>query len=484
MTEKQLRKADSMVLPTALVVMIGIFLNVLGMAATGGGTMKLYVVLAVSLFGVIVDVIVYNKFKGTTLCGQVMPIVAAVVYLVMVIFVDAVFFYMLVAAIYVIDMAYLEFKRIVRSAVMTVPVFTIKSLYLSKQGLVSPTEAGTTIVILMFVLVSVLVITKIWGIFNKENMETVSEGADKQKAAADRMTRVSENIVTHFDEANGYVTELTEAIDTSNVSMKNIASSIECTTLAIQKQSQMCQDIQDNTQNAKEQTDIMVEASGRALEEVSQGAKAMVELHSQAQNVEKDNKETVAYVVALNERTKEVENILSTIVNISFQTNLLALNASIEAARAGEAGKGFAVVADEIRELSEQTKNATENITEILMELNKDVESVTVSINHSVATMGQQNALIEETKGKFDAIEGGVNELITVIHSFKKVINDITDSAEAIANGITGVFSNCEEVTAASSEGTQMMTSAVEDMGKVTASLTNIYHLAKELKNE
>ena len=484
MTEKQLRKADSMVLPTALVVMIGIFLNVLGMAATGGGTMKLYVVLAVSLFGVIVDVIVYNKFKGTTLCGQVMPIVAAVVYLVMVIFVDAVFFYMLVAAIYVIDMAYLEFKRIVRSAVMTVPVFTIKSLYLSKQGLVSPTEAGTTIVILMFVLVSVLVITKIWGIFNKENMETVSEGADKQKAAADRMTRVSENIVTHFDEANGYVTELTEAIDTSNVSMKNIASSIECTTLAIQKQSQMCQDIQDNTQNAKEQTDIMVEASGRALEEVSQGAKAMVELHSQAQNVEKDNKETVAYVVALNERTKEVENILSTIVNISSQTNLLALNASIEAARAGEAGKGFAVVADEIRELSEQTKNATENITEILMELNKDVESVTVSINHSVATMGQQNALIEETKGKFDAIEGGVNELITVIHSFKKVINDITDSAEAIANGITGVFSNCEEVTAASSEGTQMMTSAVEDMGKVTASLTNIYHLAKELKNE
>lgn len=484
MTEKQLRKADSMVLPTALVVMIGIFLNVLGMVATGGGTMKLYVVLAVSLFGVIVDVIVYNKFKGTTLCGQVMPIVAAVVYLVMVIFVDAVFFYMLVAAIYVIDMAYLEFKRIVRSAVMTVPVFTIKSLYLSKQGVVSPTEAGTTIVILMFVLVSVLVITKIWGIFNKENMETVSEGADKQKAAADRMTRVSENIVTHFDEANGYVTELTEAIDTSNVSMKNIASSIECTTLAIQKQSQMCQDIQDNTQNAKEQTDIMVEASGRALEEVSQGAKAMVELHSQAQNVEKDNKETVAYVVALNERTKEVENILSTIVNISSQTNLLALNASIEAARAGEAGKGFAVVADEIRELSEQTKNATENITEILMELNKDVESVTVSINHSVATMGQQNALIEETKGKFDAIEGGVNELITVIHSFKKVINDITDSAEAIANGITGVFSNCEEVTAASSEGTQMMTSAVEDMGKVTASLTNIYHLAKELKNE
>lgn len=104
-----------------------------------------------------------------------------------------------------------------------------------------------------------------------------------------------------------------------------IAASIESTTAAIQEQSQRCQSIQDNTHNAKEQTDIMVEASRRVLEEVSQGAKAMEELHSQAQNVEKDNKETVAYVVALNEGTKEAENILSTIVNISSQTNLLAL---------------------------------------------------------------------------------------------------------------------------------------------------------------
>lgn len=484
MTEKQYRKADSMVFPTVLVIMVGIFLNMLGMVATGGGTVKIYAVIAASVVGILVDIIVYCKFKGTRLCGWVLPLVAAVVYTIMVICVDALFFYILAAAIFIIDMAYLEFKRIVISGIVTMPAFIVRTLLLSSKGVATPTEAGTTIVIMAFILISVLVITKIWIIFNKENIAIVKEGADRQKAVADRITQVSENIVTQFDDANGYVRELTAAIDTSNSSMQNIASSVESTARAVQEQSQMCQDIQNNAENAKEQTEIMVAASSKALDNVSQGVKAMVELHNHAKVVEKDNTETVAYVEALNERTKQVANILSTIMNISSQTNLLALNASIEAARAGEAGKGFAVVADEIRNLSEQTKEATENITNILTELNQDVESVTTSINHSVEAVEQQNSLIEGAKDKFDAIDVGVNELMNVIQGFQKVIGDITDSAGVIADGITGLSTNSEEVAATSNEGTQLMTKAVDDMGRVNASLTNIYHLAQTLQNE
>ncbi|MBQ8592048.1 MAG: chemotaxis protein [Lachnospiraceae bacterium] len=484
MTEKQYRKADSMVLPIVIVVMAGIFLNMLGMIATGAASTKLYIVTVASIVGIVVDIIVYCKMKGSRLCGVIMPMVAVAVYLVMVFCVDALFFYILVAAIFVIEMAYLDYGRIVLTGVITIPVFVMKAMMLSKKGLASMTDVGTTIVIMLFVFISVLVITKIWITFNKENIEIVKEGADKQKEANERMTHVSENIIAYFDEANGYVQELTTAIDTSNASMQNIASSIENTAQAIQEQSQMCQDIQDNTQNAKAQTDVMVSASSKALEDVSHGAKAMEELHNHAQNVEKENKETVEYVEALNERTKKVANILSTIVNISSQTNLLALNASIEAARAGEAGKGFAVVADEIRELSEQTQKATENITAILTELNQDVTSVTTSINHSVEVVGEQNRLIEETKGKFDAIDQGVNELISVIQSFKQVIDDITESAGVIADGITGLSANSEEVAAVSNEGTQLMTKAVENMDKVNVTLANIYQIAQELRVE
>ena len=186
----------------------------------------------------------------------------------------------------------------------------------------------------------------------------------------------------------------------------------------------------------------------------------------------------------INATSKEIEKIIGAIEDIASQTNLLALNASIEAARAGEAGKGFAVVAEEIRVLSEQTKDATENITAILNDLNKDVESVTSSIGHSVEAVDQQNHLIEETRDNFEAIDSGVNELMAVINNFKQVIDEITDSAGLIADGITGLSANSQEVAAVSNEGTQVMTKAVDHMDKVNDALANIYNLAQELKNE
>ena len=484
MTEKQYRKADARVLPTVMAVMAGIFLNVLGMVATQGGTGKLYATMIACAIGMVVDLVVYKRTKGSRKCGLVMLSVAAFAYTVMVVCVDVMYFYTLVAAIYIINMAYLEVKRLIVFAAIMFPLFAGKCIYLMTQGMATSTEAGTTMIIMIFIMATVHIITKILIVFNVENLGAVKEGAEQQKKAAERMTHVSENIISNFDEANAYVNSLTEALDTSNLSMQNIASNVENTAQALQEQSQMCLDIQNNTENAKAQTEVMAIASEKALEEVSQGAVAMEQLHNHAQDVEKDSRETVEYVSALNERTKEVENILGTIVSISNQTNLLALNASIEAARAGEAGKGFAVVADEIRELSEQTQAATESITEILNLLGKDVDSVTTSVNHSVEIVEQQNQLIDETKMKFGAIDEGVNELITVIEDFQQVIGDITESTSVIAEGITGLSANSEEVAATADEGTRLMNNAVNNMGQVNTTLTNIYDLAQELQQD
>lgn len=86
--------------------------------------------------------------------------------------------------------------------------------------------------------------------------------------------RVSDELVTHFDVANGYIKTLDRALNRSNSSMQEIASNVESTAREIQNQSQMCQDIEDNTQQAKSQTDMMVKASGKALQEVELGAEA------------------------------------------------------------------------------------------------------------------------------------------------------------------------------------------------------------------
>ena len=74
-------------------------------------------------------------------------------------------------------------------------------------------------------------------------------------------------------------------------------------------------------------------------------------------------------ILMLSERTQQIGEIIGTVNALADQSKLLALNASIEAARAGEEGKGFAVVAMEVRQLAEQSREATSRVREILSEI-------------------------------------------------------------------------------------------------------------------
>ena len=110
----------------------------------------------------------------------------------------------------------------------------------------------------------------------------------------------------------------------------------------------------------------------------------MQDLQIQSKQIAATNAQVSESMVRLQDKTKEVEEIAAMILGISSQTNLLALNASIESARAGEAGRGFAVVADQIRQLAEQTKQSTEEITRIINELNANANEVVESVKMSV----------------------------------------------------------------------------------------------------
>ena len=215
---------------------------------------------------------------------------------------------------------------------------------------------------------------------------------------------------------------------------------------------------------------------------ITQGAEVVESLRKQAQNVESASNGTVEVSNRLSEKVESVQNFIGVILSISNQTNLLALNASIEAARAGEAGKGFAVVAEEIRQLSEQTKEASNSITNIISELIEDTKSVNESVDSAVMSIAKQSELIEATREKFEAVDEEVQNMVNDVRTSEQIINSIIDSTNAISDDISQLSATSEEVAASSVEGLKTSEATVQNMQACKEMLEEIFSLAKQLQ--
>lgn len=172
---------------------------------------------------------------------------------------------------------------------------------------------------------------------------------------------------------------------------------------------------------------------------LADSAEVTIDLETSADRSMENMRRLQKGIETLEVKSNHITDIISTITKISSQTNMLALNASIEAARAGEAGKGFAVVAEEIRSLAEQTKDATENIRQLIMEIQAQIEE-TVSEIEDVAKLFTQSAQITgKVRGTFDEIAASVTDmdnrnqvLYNGLQEFVAAKEDITEAFESI----------------------------------------------------
>ncbi len=160
-------------------------------------------------------------------------------------------------------------------------------------------------------------------------------------------------------------------------------------------------------------------------------------------------------IEGLKKASAGIGEVLALINEIAGRTNLLALNATIEAARAGEAGKGFAVVAGEVKNLAQQTAQATGQITTQIEAMQAETTETAQSIAH-IVTISRENSEAAT------AIAGAVEEQ-------SAVARDITESIRRTAEGALEVVDTIDTVRDAAGSSMERVEAIAEIVAELSA---------------
>lgn len=232
----------------------------------------------------------------------------------------------------------------------------------------------------------------------------------------DKLSEITSQIRKAAVNLTSAATEILAAANEQSASANEQSSAISQTTVTIDE-------VKTIAEQAFKRAETVAELAQRT-NEVSQAGQVALAHMLESMGEIKERVESIAEnILDLSGQTQQIGEITSTVNDIASQSNLLALNASVEAARAGEHGKGFAVVAVEVRNLAEQSKQATAQVKAILNEIQRATnaavmatEEGTKGVDYGVQLTDQASATIEHMSSSIGEGAAAAQQIVASSH--------------------------------------------------------------------
>jgi methyl-accepting chemotaxis protein len=208
---------------------------------------------------------------------------------------------------------------------------------------------------------------------------------------------------------------------------------------------------------------VSAEVSERGAEAVEAIGQAMGEISDRVEAIARD-------ILALSEQSQQIGEIIATVNDLADQSNILALNAGIEAAKAGEHGKGFAVVATEVRNLAEQSKQATGQVRGILGDIQQATAGAVLAIEQGTKVVEEGQVLARRAG---DVIRSQAGTIQQASHAAQQ----IAASAHQQSVGMDQVAQAMQDLTQSTTQfvaGARQSQAAAEDLSRLAQQLTSV----------
>ncbi len=243
-------------------------------------------------------------------------------------------------------------------------------------------------------------------------------------------------------------------------------------------------ELEEKFQELTEKGRLMAQDSKNTQDSSLAGEHIIEELHNHNGETALMMEESYNRVIALNEQSQKISNIVSTISEISSQTSLLALNASIEAARAGEQGKGFAVVAESIGKLASDSTNAAADIDQIIQSLCTEVAGTVETIEEIKQSFQVQSEAVGKVQNMFANFHGladttltNVDDINALIEQMHKLDHSMVHAAERIRD----ISQNTADLSKNMVITLENQTNSIE---QVTERITDLTKVSEEVEHE